>query len=586
MTAATDIYYQVGELLKKGNRMPPALLALLQNPNIVKTGRNIRADIARLFRDFNLPETTPHAGVIELGKLCKERNIVKDACKGLADLVAITLRRRLPKPDHIRISSDWDRTSLSDEQVKYATLDAYASLRVYEEAEAIPAPGPVPTSAPEGARVAVRSADRTAIVAIGTLAELPRSLDRQKGKYDGINVASTKTRVLVNVESIAIPAAIISTHNKRSLASFGAAPFLLVCDRRHLQTAPPQSHSSDALHSDSVPIVPHAQIPSSPAAPMPISPSTEHLSSDDGPEDNDEAGEERRNELRVIALGGGPATEEQTLEGAEQDPEAMQFATQLADQGGSEVGQHIFSRIIGDAWHIMDRIKTPKNHGLRVKFIRAFRDILFSVVKEDKDRVEAVLVSKNLTWDVQLARGPTYLWKRVRRIIPPPDELLPLLSQLFQIFGPLKDAKTGEPLFKDKTAWDDARNVLENVRLGYVSDPPGIPLYFKMGQDKDGLPLWRCARGTNATEGGVHQNLHHRISPYNASPRYGSNLVADFTLTRNLNVSFRSLFIAHWPNHEFIPWCDTHCRLARLHVPGRFGSATTAYPFLTNSALS
>jgi hypothetical protein len=85
---------------------------------------------------------------------------------------------------------------------------------------------------------------------------------------------------------------------------------------------------------------------------------------------------------------------------------------------------------------------------------------------------------------------------------------------------------------------------METIRLGLVSDPPDIPLYVELGKDKEGLTLYRCCRGTNSVEGGVHHNLRARFRPFGASPRLAGALLKDYVLHHNLVVS-RQLFIYH-----------------------------------------
>ncbi len=50
----------------------------------------------------------------------------------LDGLVRNLLKKRLDKADSPRLS-DWTRVPLSAEQLRYAALDAYAGLLVYEE---------------------------------------------------------------------------------------------------------------------------------------------------------------------------------------------------------------------------------------------------------------------------------------------------------------------------------------------------------------------------------------------------------------------------------------------------------------------
>ncbi|KAG2193648.1 hypothetical protein INT47_011669 [Mucor saturninus] len=102
-----------------------------------------------------------------------------------------------------------------------------------------------------------------------------------------------------------------------------------------------------------------------------------------------------------------------------------------------------------------------------------------------------------------MAKNSAWIWKRVKRTIPPPHILYTGLYNLFLSFGSLKCVKSGLPLF-DKVSWKSAVNVLVAVKDGHVSDPPDLSLYHVRGKDRDGLTLYRCVRGTNSLEGGVH----------------------------------------------------------------------------------
>ncbi|KAG6896938.1 hypothetical protein C0992_005144 [Termitomyces sp. T32_za158] len=103
------------------------------------------------------------------------------------------------------------------------------------------------------------------------------------------------------------------------------------------------------------------------------------------------------------------------------------------------------------------------------------------------------------------------------------------------MFGPLKDAKTGMPLFNHR-CWEIAKNALENIRRGYYSDPPGVTLYYAGKRDKFGLLRYRCCRGTNAIEGGVHQNMIRWFGAFNATPEFALELLRDYVLYHNLKL--------------------------------------------------
>ena len=63
-----------------------------------------------------------------------------------------------------------------------------------------------------------------------------------------------------------------------------------------------------------------------------------------------------------------------------------------------------------------------------------------------------------------------------------------------------------------------ANNMIITAKLGLISDPPGYPLYYKMGIDHDGLPYYCCVYGTNSVEGRIHMTIHRDFGSLCASP--------------------------------------------------------------------
>ena len=109
---------------------------------------------------------------------------------------------------------------------------------------------------------------------------------------------------------------------------------------------------------------------------------------------------------------------------------------------------------------------------------------------------------------------------------------------MFYVYEPLKDAKTGLPLF-NTAAWGVAKNILDLISKGFVSDSPGIALYSQIGIDAKagGLPVYPCMRGTNLTDGGVHTHLCSQLPTSGVSVRHFLACLNDFTLRHNLLVS-------------------------------------------------
>ena len=116
-----------------------------------------------------------------------------------------------------------------------------------------------------------------------------------------------------------------------------------------------------------------------------------------------------------------------------------------------------------------------------------------------------------------------WVWQHVKRCVPPAEILASRVVEVFQMYGPLKDAKTGQPLFNDDS-WETACTIMENIKMGYYSDP-------FVRKDKNGLSIYHCSRGTNNVEGGIHQNIIRRFGSFNASPCLAVNLLRDYCLS-------------------------------------------------------
>lgn len=114
---------------RMGGRIPGALADLLNDSDIVKTGRHVGGDAAKILRDGKKPTR----GILELGRLCRERGLVENGGVSLEVLAAAVLQKKLPKDVAVRFSR-WDQDVLTDKQKRYAALDAWASLRIAQAA--------------------------------------------------------------------------------------------------------------------------------------------------------------------------------------------------------------------------------------------------------------------------------------------------------------------------------------------------------------------------------------------------------------------------------------------------------------------
>ena len=178
---------------------------------------------------------------------------------------------------------------------------------------------------------------------------------------------------------------------------------------------------------------------------------------------------------------------EESVDNAERDAAAEAQAQALTATLLQSINNPVVrARVLGDIWHLMDQFKISVHHGLHCPFLRALCDALFLPDPEDKAAVEHVLEKCKTTFKQMVLSKPDWVWQRVKCYVPPPEILVARAHIVLQTYGPLKDATTGLPLFND-ASWDKARCVMENIQMGFYSDPPSINLYTIQWQDKDGL---------------------------------------------------------------------------------------------------
>ncbi|KAG2224287.1 hypothetical protein INT45_012855, partial [Circinella minor] len=108
--------------------LPEKLIDLLKSNNVVKVGRNVGNDLAKINRDYQVDADRRH--VVELGSFAKEQGAVHDSRTNLSNICAAVLGSPLYKGNNDRLSN-WESPLLSPNQIYYAGLDAWVSLNVY-----------------------------------------------------------------------------------------------------------------------------------------------------------------------------------------------------------------------------------------------------------------------------------------------------------------------------------------------------------------------------------------------------------------------------------------------------------------------
>ncbi|CAO3629067.1 unnamed protein product [Mucor hiemalis] len=202
------------------------------------------------------------------------------------------------------------------------------------------------------------------------------------------------------------------------------------------------------------------------------------------------------------------------------------------------------SRILKDAFHVMQMMKVSLKHGMVKEFARRLRDAIFVVIHQvHKKKVEDHLKNIGADWDSYLVEKPDYVLERVRRNIPPPQELYESASFVFEKYGNALCVSSGRPLFTPDN-WQCTDRILKEIRLGHVSDLKNGPaLYVEKGSDETGLMRYYCIRGTDSVEGTVHINIVRKFFSYNAGPRLASPVLADYRLYSIRPIFSRELYL-------------------------------------------
>ena len=538
-------------------RLPEKLMMLLQNPRVRKVGRMVNSDLKQLQTSVN--SSLPFVGSLDLANYAKQRHVISNARCSLADLCATVLGKRLNKNISERMSAAWEHFSLTTEQQHYAAIDAYVPLLLYDKLSTFSVPKCLPTILTPLTPVLLYSTDNTVIVARGCLSPHLHS----KSSFDGVNL--TKARTLVEISEVLVPAAIISSHEKRSLQSFGPTPFSLVCLQSHLRIYDPITSNLNSLGITPSPATAQAGPSTLVTLPMDVDDPSFHPqppvasrpspAPDAGPVDTEDDSSTMDGIGSLLqATFSGDATESSVISNPDSSSSSNHHHRDI-DLESRACGKDILatiarpmawdttirSRVLKDVFHVFNMLRLSTTHGLRKEFARALRDILFVADKEDRMRIAtwATKLNPPKTFEQLESSKPNWVRKRCRRIIPPPHDLFPMVEKLFLEYGPLKDASTHLPLF-NKQNWKTAKQILELIQQGYVSDPPGIALYSIIAVDAkaDNLPIYRCSRGTNFTEGGVHTHLRSRLPTSGASVRHVNACLSDFVLQHNIRVRF------------------------------------------------
>ena len=101
----------------------PSLIRLLSDANIRKIGLSLKDDFTTMSRRMKfIPQ-----GFVDVQKMVSEYDI---ADTSLQKIYAILFQKKISKSQRL---TNWEADELTDAQKKYAALDAWACLRIYEK---------------------------------------------------------------------------------------------------------------------------------------------------------------------------------------------------------------------------------------------------------------------------------------------------------------------------------------------------------------------------------------------------------------------------------------------------------------------
>ena len=172
----------------------------------------------------------------------------------------------------------------------------------------------------------------------------------------------------------------------------------------------------------------------------------------------------------------------------------------------------------------------------------ALRDAFYVVNQDDLDQCCQILRESHGLTEQQICQKMKYDYdwflKRVRRHVPEPPVLERRYMEVFRQYKDVCCAKSGEKLFAGREAYACHQAAIKHIRRNCISDIPFESYYSPIRNDKHGLTINHCHRGTPGNEG-LHQKMRQLVRGFSASPRLMFCLLTDFFLSWNQRIDVR-----------------------------------------------
>lgn len=218
--------------------------------------------------------------------------------------------------------------------------------------------------------------------------------------------------MVIIVTKVYVPAAIVSSHNKQALQSFGPTPFSVVCLHSHLYMYDRLSFHAPTTDLDTI-NEPVTDTHVGTGLPMPEALDVE--TGNDGGDLSEGVGSLLHYATTI------DDTDLETAAGTSQqevDSDSQTFGQQtLSDITGSETWDSTLqSCVLKDVFHVFNMLHLSASHSLCKEFARALCDTIFVPDLEDQTQISVWASHSNppVTFEKLQATQPAWLWKRCR----------------------------------------------------------------------------------------------------------------------------------------------------------------------------
>ena len=197
-----------------------------------------------------------------------------------------------------------------------------------------------------------------------------------------------------------------------------------------------------------------------------------------------------------------------------------------------------------DGFHALKRVrlalkcaeKKQKESPIVTWLMDALRDALYVVNEHDLRAVKSKFEEHGINFWSRYKYDWDSLRPYFRRVIPQPALLQANIEAVMLAFNATSEGLRVSEL-GDGALPKAISKLMSHVAHGCLSDPPDLELYSKKKVDKFGLQIYRCHRGTNSAESGLHRHLIKKFASKNMSVEYSCIFLAFFCDRYNCDAS-------------------------------------------------